>query len=101
MQHLSHPPQPLGELVPTIPAPVEQVVGKALAKDPQERFASIQDFAAALERAGVSEEITASAPPLVTEPCSSAETLTSLSGDSLSTLPSDSSDDWSPLDDDT
>jgi hypothetical protein len=55
--------QPLRELVPTIPALVEQVVSKALAKDPRERFASIRDFAEALERAGVSEEITASAPP--------------------------------------
>ena len=101
MQHFSHPPQPLHELVSTIPAPVEQVVSKALAKDPQERFGSILDFAEALERAGVSEEITASAPPQGIEPCSSTETPPSLSGDSFSTLPTSSSDEWPPLDDGT
>ncbi len=100
MQHLSDPPQPLRELVPTIPAPVEQVVSKALAKDPQERFASITDFAEALERAGVSE-ITASAPPLGIKPSSSIKTPPSLSGDSFSTLPTGSSDEWPPIDDGT
>ena len=98
MQHLSHIPQPLRELVPTIPAPVEQVVVKALAKDPQERFASIQDFAEALERASVSE-ISASAPHPGIEPHSSTETPPDLSDDSFSTLPTNSSDEWLSLDD--
>jgi serine/threonine protein kinase len=100
MQHLSHPPQPLRELVPTIPAAIEQVVGKALAKDPQERFASIRDFAEELEQAGVSE-ITTSAPPLEFEPCSSTETPHIHAADSFSTLPPSSSDEWLPLDDGT
>src|SRR5215472_16650352 len=34
-----------------IPAEVEQVVLRALAKDPKARFASVADFATALERA--------------------------------------------------
>ena len=54
VQHLSMPPPPLRERVPTIPGEVEQVVFKALAKDPKERFERIQDFALALEVASTS-----------------------------------------------
>jgi serine/threonine protein kinase len=50
-QHLSVPPLPLHERVPAIPAEVEQVVLRALAKDPKARFASMKDFAEALEQA--------------------------------------------------
>src|SRR5260370_26018233 len=49
--HLSMPPLPLRERVPAIPAEVEQVVLRALAKDPKARFASVADFATALEQA--------------------------------------------------
>ncbi len=45
------PPPPLRKRVLTIPAEVEQVVLRALAKDLKSRFASVQDFALALERA--------------------------------------------------
>jgi peptide/nickel transport system substrate-binding protein len=51
VQHLSLPPPPLRERVPTISPEVEQVVLRALAKEPKERFASVQEFAIALERA--------------------------------------------------
>jgi peptide/nickel transport system substrate-binding protein len=51
-QHLSVPPLPLRERVLTIPEEVEQVVLRALAKDPKARFASVADFAIALEQAG-------------------------------------------------
>lgn len=98
MQHHSQTPQPLRELVPTIPAPVEQVVVKALAKDPQERFGSIQDFAEALELAS-SSEISASAPQLEIEPHSSTQTPPDFSDDSFSTLPTSSSDERISLDD--
>src|SRR5437764_1056353 len=50
-QHLSMPPLPLLERMPTIPPEVEQVVLQALAKDPKARFASVKDFASALEQA--------------------------------------------------
>src|SRR5438552_15075719 len=50
-QHLSMPPLPLRERMPTILPEVEQVVLRALAKDPKARFASVADFSAALEQA--------------------------------------------------
>jgi predicted ATPase/DNA-binding CsgD family transcriptional regulator len=49
VQHLSLPPPPLRERLPTIPGEVEQVALKTLAKDPRQRFACVQDFALALE----------------------------------------------------
>src|SRR5437868_13510576 len=51
VKHLSMPPPPLRERVPMLPAEVEQVVLRALAKDPKQRFDSVVAFAEALERA--------------------------------------------------
>jgi hypothetical protein len=51
VQHLSLPPPPLRERMPEIPLEVEQVVLRALAKDPKARFASMANFASALEQA--------------------------------------------------
>jgi peptide/nickel transport system substrate-binding protein len=50
-QQLSMPPLPLHERVPSIPHEIEQVVLRALAKDPKARFASVKDFSTALEQA--------------------------------------------------
>ena len=50
-QHLSMPPLPLRERVPALPPEVEQVVLRALAKEPKARFASVAAFSAALEQA--------------------------------------------------
>src|SRR5207245_35647 len=50
-QHLSVPPPSLREKFSTIAPEMEQVILIALAKDPKQRFASIQTFAAALEQA--------------------------------------------------
>ena len=50
-KHLMTPPPPLLEQVPTLPPEVEQVVMIALAKDPHQRFVSVQAFATALEQA--------------------------------------------------
>jgi len=54
-QHLHVPPTPLQEKVSGIPIAVEQVVMRTLAKDPKERFATIQAFATALEDASQAE----------------------------------------------
>ena len=51
IKHSMVPPPSLREKVPDLPDAVEQVVMAALAKDPKERFASVQAFANALEQA--------------------------------------------------
>jgi serine/threonine protein kinase len=48
-QHLYAPPPSLREKNPALSLALEKVVFKALAKEPEQRFASIQDFADALE----------------------------------------------------
>ncbi|MGH2497084.1 MAG: serine/threonine-protein kinase, partial [Ktedonobacteraceae bacterium] len=50
-QHLYDFPPRLRERVPTISPEVEEVVLKALAKNPQDRFGSVLEFAAALKAA--------------------------------------------------
>ncbi len=53
-QHWSALPPSLPETDPTVPKAVEDVVMRALAKDPGQRFESVQDFARALTEAGSS-----------------------------------------------
>jgi eukaryotic-like serine/threonine-protein kinase len=53
MKQLSKAPQALRDSIPSISPAVEQVVMRALAKDAEERFVSVQDFAAALEQASL------------------------------------------------
>src|SRR5258708_23989476 len=50
-QQASPSPPPLRDKVPTIAPAVERVVLRALAKDPRQRFESIEAFAIALEQA--------------------------------------------------
>lgn len=50
-QHMLAAPPSLQEKVPTISPAIEQVVQIALAKDPRQRFVSVQMFASALEQA--------------------------------------------------
>lgn len=51
VQHMNTPPTPLREHLPTLPEAVERVILKALAKAPEDRFESIQEFADALREA--------------------------------------------------
>jgi peptide/nickel transport system substrate-binding protein len=63
VQQLTMPPPPLHEQVATIALEVEEVVLRALAKEPKERFASVHDFAATLERASQLAPAQAVLPP--------------------------------------
>jgi eukaryotic-like serine/threonine-protein kinase len=55
-QHVLNFPPPLRNKLPTITPAVEQVVLKALEKDPTQRFESVHAFAIALERASRLEQ---------------------------------------------
>jgi serine/threonine-protein kinase len=48
LKHMTEPPQPLRELVPTLPENVERAVLRALAKEPDKRQARVEDFVAEL-----------------------------------------------------
>ena len=50
-QHMMIAPPPLRTYRPRVPANVEEVILKALRKDPQERFATVLEFAHALQQA--------------------------------------------------
>src|SRR5207344_3425594 len=50
-QHLNQPPPSLRIHIPSFPLEVENAVFGALAKEPHERFRSVQDFADVLEKA--------------------------------------------------
>ena len=69
-QHMFAAPPPLREKIPMISPYVEQVMLIALAKDPHQRFISIQAFADALEQSYQSEQAT------FVRPWSAAQTLT-------------------------
>ncbi len=51
LKHINEPPPSLLEFRPDIPSEVDQVIQKALAKKPEDRFASAGEFAAALQDA--------------------------------------------------
>lgn len=56
-QHSAVPPQSLRTHVPDLPSEVEQVVLRALSKEPDERFPNVKAFAAALEQASQSVQM--------------------------------------------
>jgi serine/threonine protein kinase len=71
-QHMYVSPPPLHEKTPAVPPAVEEAVLKALAKDPQERFASVQDFAAVFEQANQATEPVNVVSPSIQSPASTA-----------------------------
>jgi serine/threonine protein kinase len=56
VKHSMVPPPPLRDKQPALPPAVEQVVMTALAKDPRDRFPSVEAFARALEQASQSAQ---------------------------------------------
>ncbi len=78
VKHALAAPPPLRQKIPGVSTEVEQVVMRALAKDPQQRFPTIRDFAAALEQASLRESPAATGvlePTPPTEPDASSETV--------------------------
>lgn len=61
-QHIATPPAPLRALVPDVSPAVEQVVLRALAKSPKERFSSVHEFAEALGQANFVQRRTGTLP---------------------------------------
>src|SRR5438105_11862907 len=55
-------PPSLRERMPELPLAVEEVIMKALAKDPKQRFANVQAFASALQEAARAD-LAATPPP--------------------------------------
>lgn len=74
-QHHNQAPPPLREIVPSLPIEVEQVVLRALEKDPARRYPNVSIFAAELELAyQLSRRKTAISRPSIPDPSVSAET---------------------------
>jgi serine/threonine protein kinase len=70
-QHMFIPPVPLHEKFSDILPSVEQAVMKALAKDPHQRYDSVQEFATALEQASSHEPLLPIMPSLEPRPSQS------------------------------
>jgi len=67
-QHMIATPTPLRSRVPGLSPAVEEVVQRALAKDPQQRFMKVQAFAQALEQAAQSGQFSQSQSTYVPPP---------------------------------
>lgn len=62
LKHLSTPPPPLRDTIPSLSPAIEQVVLKAIAKNPIQRFASVSALAKELEQVYRAEQCTLSLP---------------------------------------
>ena len=67
MQHLTMPPPPLREHIPELASAIEEVVLRALAKEPEQRFTRVQDFAEALQDASLAASIPLTYPASIEE----------------------------------
>jgi serine/threonine protein kinase len=67
-KHISDPLPPPSSVKPDIPLAIEQVILKALAKDPEDRFATAADFAEAWKRALEQKETVKHMPEAVMAP---------------------------------
>ena len=73
-KHVSDPLPLPSSIKPDIPASIEQVILKALAKDPRDRFATAAEFAAAWKRALEEKEPARRTPEIISAPASRATT---------------------------
>jgi serine/threonine protein kinase len=79
-QHVFVPPPSLREKVASIPSAVEQVVMIALAKDPKQRFATVEAFALALKQASLTESLPS---PLLSEAAAPSSQAARTAGEAL------------------
>jgi|GEM_PF-639674 len=89
-QHMLTAPLSLREKVPSLSPEIENVVMTALAKDPDQRFPTVRDFAIALERACLTAKSIRLDEPLVPPPFLSEPyrpIATNTSSQQLSTIP--------------
>jgi serine/threonine protein kinase len=66
-QHVLVPPPPLHEKLPALSPAIDQVIQKALAKNPEQRFASVLEFSSAFEQvcqAEASKQFTRTSVPM-------------------------------------
>ncbi|HEX9131932.1 MAG TPA: serine/threonine-protein kinase [Ktedonobacteraceae bacterium] len=66
-QHVLVPPPSLRDKLPALPPAIDQVIQKGLAKSPEQRFASVLEFASAFERvcqAEASKQFASAAAPM-------------------------------------
>lgn len=76
-QHLLTPPQPLSTKLAELPPAIDEVVLTALAKEPEERFENVLDFANAMEAAlsaAQDQSFSSLSTPLPPEPNSAQQT---------------------------
>ncbi|MDA8310212.1 MAG: serine/threonine-protein kinase [Actinomycetota bacterium] len=55
LRHLNEPPTPLSEVAPAVPVGLAAVVMRALARSPEERFATAEEFGVAIASAAAGE----------------------------------------------
>src|SRR5579859_1141367 len=64
LQHITDPVPSLRDKLPTVPPGVERVLLRALAKEPEQRYPTIQSFAEALEQAAQAKDAAYQTAPL-------------------------------------
>jgi serine/threonine protein kinase len=72
LKHISDPLPPPSLIKPDIPAPIERVILKALAKNPADRFSTAEEFVAAWKRALEEKETVRQVPETIAESASPA-----------------------------
>jgi len=85
--HLEQAPPPARYFVPSLPPEIDEIIAKALAKDPNARFENIAQMRAALESVAQTLPVSSVAPSQVTSPNIPANVVNSPNERSYATMP--------------